>query len=66
MVAELRGGICILGRRFHLVRSFRAVFILRGRMVVVGELRGGIHNLGHRFQVQSPRLGSLEGGIFQV
>ena len=26
MVAELRGGICILGRRFHLVGSFRAVF----------------------------------------
>ena len=30
MVAELRGGICILGRRFHLVGSFRAVFHIKG------------------------------------
>ena len=37
---------------------------LRGRPIVVAELRGGIHILGHGFQVQSPWLGSSEGGIF--
>ena len=64
MVAELRGGICILGRRFHLVRSFRAVFILRGRMVVVGELRGGIHILGAPFSGPESSVGKLRGWHF--
>ena len=64
---ELRGGTCILGRRFHLFGSSEGgIFRFRGRSVVVAELKGDICILGRRFQVQSPWLGSSEGGIFQV
>ena len=63
----VRGGTCILGRRFHLFGSSEGgIFRLRGRSVVVAELKGDICILGRRFQVQSPWLGSSEGGIFQV
>ena len=44
----------------------RRHFWFRGRSVVVADLRGGIRIWGRRFQVQSPWLGSSEGGIFQV
>ena len=43
-----------------------ACFRFRGRPIVVVDLRGGIRILWRRFQVQSPWLGNLEGGIFQV
>ena len=63
----VRGGTCILGRRFHLFGSSEGgIFRFRGRSVVVAELKGDICILGRRFQVQSPWLGSSEGGIFQV
>ena len=67
MFDELRGGTCILGRCFHLFGSLEGgIFRFRGRSVVVAELKGDIRILGRRFQVQSPWLGSSEGGIFQV
>ena len=105
-VAELRGGIHILGHGFQVqshwlgnseggifsglegarlcLRNSMAAFVswgagfiwlgaqraacfrFRGRPVVVAVLRGGIRILGRRFQVQSPWLGSSEGGIFHV
>ena len=53
--------------RFHLFGSSEGgIFRFRGRSVVVAELKGDICILGRRFQVQSPWLGSAEGGIFQV
>ena len=65
MFDELRGGTCILGRRFHLFGSSEGgIFRFRGRSVVVAELKGDICILGRRFQVQSLWLGSSEGGIF--
>ena len=66
MFDELRGGTCILGRRFHLFGSSEGgIFRFRGRSVLVAELKGDICILRRRFQVQSPCLGSSEGGIFQ-
>ena len=65
MLDELRGGTCILGRRFHLFGSSEGlIFRFRERSVVVAELKGDICILGRRLQVQSPWLGSSEGVIF--
>ena len=64
MVAELGGGICILGRRFHLVGALGRFFIFRGRMVVVEELRGGIHILGVQFSGLESLVGKLSGRYF--
>ena len=63
--AILRGGICILGRHFHMAESSEVgIFRFRGRSVVVVELRGGICISGRGFQVQGSWLGSSEGGLF--
>ena len=51
VVAEHRGGTCILGHRFSPGRKLRGrhFFRFRGRPVVVAELKGGICILGRRF-----------------
>ena len=50
MFDELRGGTCILGRRFHLFGSSEGgIFRFRGRLVVVAEFRGGLCILGSSF-----------------
>ena len=63
MVAEIKDGICILGRRFHLIGTWelkgRHFFRFRGRLVVA-ELKSGTCLLGHHFRV----VRSSEGGGF--
>ena len=55
------------GAVFTWLRAQRAVYLRsRERPIVVAELWGeGIHILGRSFQVQSPWLGSSEGGFFK-
>ena len=67
MFAELKGAICILGRHFHLVGSSEGGIFsgLEGALLWLRNT-GDIRILGRRFQVQSPWLGSSEGGVFQV
>ena len=64
VVAELRGGIHILGRSFQVqsprLEAQRAAFFrFRGRPVVFAELKGAICILGRHFHL----VGSSEGGI---
>ena len=62
MVAELRGGIYILGRRFHLIGSSEdGFFRFRGRLFFVAGLRGGICILWRRFHL----VGSLSA-VFNI
>ena len=64
VVEELRGGICILGRRSHLGGRLgakrAAFFILRERLVVFDDLKGGTCILGRRFHL----VGSSKDGAF--
>ena len=55
------------GAVFTCLGAQRAAFLgLGGARLWFAELKGDICILGRRFQVQSPWLGSSEGGIFQV